>query len=700
MTTCVSCPNGTVVRDSFTKCNRCQSGEFRNGTNCNTCGDGQYSLTPTQWLSLFGTTPPLNLQESCSVCQPGFVSRDVADPGDITKTIRTCEACSGRSIQPKAGQARCSSCESGRYANSDHTVCIPCTPGKFLDAALNLCVECSSGFYSATGQLDQCSPCQQGMYQPSEQIVRDSCVSCPAGQTKSSEGSGDCLRCPGGQVSNANRTQCIVCGDTSVFDCSSQTLVIPAQGAWFGGNIQDAFQLISGGGTAEAPLFKCQAPTACSNFYNETLGLNQTLCRTGHTGTLCAECISGYALDASTRLCTQCEIGTTALVKTAALAIGVIIGAVWFARRDQANAKRGQAVAILRIFLSYVQTLTLLGSFADQSSAVISEYLGSLDYATNPATKVFSPLQCYLGWRFHEEFFLMMSLPIIVVIFSYVSNFVMYVIRRSLPSKYAEYKSAGELWDEFNNKSIQSIAVLMLLVYLNVVSYIFKAFSFYASPINGKQYLQEDFRVTKDSEAYSTMSRVAVAAAVAYIGAWPVGLFVFLWRNQFKLGTSLLKERMKFLYDGTSYVGSPKWQERMMAYAVAHAEAGDLERSMDDSRAHRTRMNALSGSAAQDARTAQHRDRMLEGDAVLNADAEAEDESAEQVDSNATTEDEQTNAAVGDGDLPSNWRVQPNGEVVDGLGFVVPAAAVAAARMRNGQVGTNDEPKLKERART
>lgn len=621
MSSCVDCPPGTIVEAiGRSSCQSCTAGFFRNGTQCSPCGEGEYTLDVAQWLILkeqeaalaLATTgqvmtipdPPTDLLEKCSRCEPGYYSVDqpVVDPMTLqTVVIKMCSACRGRTVQPKSGMARCGRCEDGTYPDELRTVCLSCTAGKYInpdetvtDPTLQ-CLSCPLGYFSPDGLLKQCIPCPVGTTQ-SEFSLRDSCDKCTPGTVKESMGAGSCLPCGQSEVSNGNGTKCIKCDTTSsVFDCSSRTLVIPPTGTWYGMALKDPFQLVEAGGgsTSAAPLYSCLRAAACMNMFNESIEANVTVCAPGHTGVLCAVCEPNYAL-INWNMCQVCSGAGSQLGKSLGLLLFGMFLALAFARRDtNNNGSKANFIAVAKVCLTYVQSLALLvSSLGAEAALLLGRVAETFSFTTNPINEAFSPLQCLLGWRFAETFYLVMAMPIIVLLWAYAVNFVIYVIRRALPSRFVQNKSTMELWEEWQHKSAQTAAILLTFLYMNVVTYIWRAFDFYKPAINGQEYLQSDFRITKDSPAYQTMRAVAWFAIAVYIVAVPLALFLYLWHNQFKLETKWLKSAFKIIYDGYRYVGSRKWEERIAAMQLM-AEQEEANRALQ-----KAQMNAKRRAAA------------------------------------------------------------------------------------------------------
>lgn len=143
-----------------------------------------------------------------TVCPPGMhVNAD-----DIDQCVNCLR---GMVSQYSSTSKSCITCESGTYANSNHTLCVKCPPGFTSKAGSqdNCTRICRRGWYS-NSLTNACLICENGTYANSNHTL---CIQCTPGYISNAGTQGSCTQlCRSGSYSNSLNTACETCGQNEV----------------------------------------------------------------------------------------------------------------------------------------------------------------------------------------------------------------------------------------------------------------------------------------------------------------------------------------------------------------------------------------------------------------------------------------------------------------------------------------------------
>jgi len=156
-------------KSSIESCKVCVPGTYMNlhAHSQDTC----FSCPSGLWMDSSGATGCNGIKK----CGPG--SWGII--GAVAPN-QPCNLCTKGSVQPRAGQAKCHSCQSGTYSStSGDTVCTPtdvahpngCGAGRYgriaaTSAGTATCTDCVPDTYAPHSGTDACRPCGRGTYQP------------------------------------------------------------------------------------------------------------------------------------------------------------------------------------------------------------------------------------------------------------------------------------------------------------------------------------------------------------------------------------------------------------------------------------------------------------------------------------------------------------------------------------------------------
>ena len=222
---CVSCGAGEKSEHGSAKCQKCDAGQAGTGANgtCAPCHAGQYR------------TSDMDDATKCVPCGAGFYQSDTSQasclpciPGTYNdqQGLTACKNCAKNTFSSdRERKIPCSSCFSGRSADTGSVACSSCQPGQYISLS-NTCETCPSGYVSNTANAPNCSLCSLG-----ETATQGSalCLGCNLGKYGSSKGF--CSDCPIGTFQDGRgKITCSGCardtystesGKTSGADCES-----------------------------------------------------------------------------------------------------------------------------------------------------------------------------------------------------------------------------------------------------------------------------------------------------------------------------------------------------------------------------------------------------------------------------------------------------------------------------------------------
>jgi hypothetical protein len=279
-TSCIVCEKGKY--SDGTSCLNCDPGKFSDFkgaqySDCESCTAGKYSLGGSSFCSLceIGTYSDAYNSSSCMKCPLG--KRNNALGAISNETCSTCVVGYFRS-----SENICEACQPGLFSASDNqSQCEICLPGYYASSrASSTCEACQPGSFSELEGSFTCEICDSGSY-GSEYggFNRSICRKCPEGRY--SESNARCRNCPEGKYNpyiGANASSyCLDCPNIQNVICRSG-ISVPEVGPGLFRRIEDPANIIA-----------CIPAESCK----ET-GLGTTICSSGYSGEICAECSDNF----------------------------------------------------------------------------------------------------------------------------------------------------------------------------------------------------------------------------------------------------------------------------------------------------------------------------------------------------------------------------------------------------------------------
>eukprot|EP00438_Fugacium_kawagutii_P024209 Skav223070 [mRNA] locus=scaffold419:115477:121305:+ [translate_table: standard] len=213
-TSCVACPSTphalTTLQEgsiSYAACTYiCAAGSFNDDplhpSSCSACGVGFYCpyKESRQGCNESQTTVGESSSsfEDCS-CAQGFRHAGA----------RVCEVCPAGKYKEFVGNADCSNCSAGTFANFGQALCDECPAGRFAAEGSASCEPCPPGRYStstAAASLDSCLLCAVGTWSnQTAASLPSACMPCVSGSTTALPGANSDVLCAR-PFSGQNRT--------------------------------------------------------------------------------------------------------------------------------------------------------------------------------------------------------------------------------------------------------------------------------------------------------------------------------------------------------------------------------------------------------------------------------------------------------------------------------------------------------------
>ena len=229
--TCTDCPVGFKSATQYS-CKRCLVGKFSNEPKsilCNICPTGKYQNLPGKTSCRKcapGKDQPAETSIFCNKCEAGRIAKEQG-------TTR-CPICSRGTYQNELSQRVCKECPTGYYG-LDQTIrssCVACPKGKYgvqpMRKTIDSCQNCRAGRFAtitATIKSDDddddipCKACSKGRYSQAIGMTKESlCEMCPSGYYNEKRGSSNklaCIACTKGKANNifgsTNSEECLEC---------------------------------------------------------------------------------------------------------------------------------------------------------------------------------------------------------------------------------------------------------------------------------------------------------------------------------------------------------------------------------------------------------------------------------------------------------------------------------------------------------
>ncbi len=222
----------------------CDVGEYDNGGVCETCPGG---------YSCDGTNAP-------QLCP------DDAPYSDSTYT--QCVACDGLTKYHDNNNV-CQTCESGKFANTNHNGCVACNAGHYM---LNgVCEQCPAGSYcNGDGNINSCQ-----------------------GAEISDAGAVQCTQCDGETpYSNSDHTQCVVCDGLTEYYDNNNVCQTCATGNFANAEHNDCIACNTGHYMLNGVCEQCPAGSYCSG-NGMSIACSVGTCSWAGAES-CVSCLAGY----------------------------------------------------------------------------------------------------------------------------------------------------------------------------------------------------------------------------------------------------------------------------------------------------------------------------------------------------------------------------------------------------------------------
>lgn len=110
--------------------------------------------------------------------------------------------------------------------------------------------------------------------------------------------------------------------------------------------------------------------------------------------------------------------------------------------------------------------------------------------------------------------------------------------------------TSNQLWDTYIGVFVSSVIILVFLTYQTILATTVSVFDTYDVPIDGKTYLNADFRITTDDAVYDQLVAGAIVSMIVYVIGIPLLAGFLLWRNHDRLHVREVIESYGFLFLG------------------------------------------------------------------------------------------------------------------------------------------------------
>lgn len=230
---------------------------------------------------------------------------------------------------------------------------------------------------------------------------------CPRGQAPSNVTGWTCVECPTGSWTEGGDTPCQPCPSAGA-ECTGSGLLRLLPGYWR--PAKDAAAAI----TAASSFYPCLNPDACllnesASSPTQMYGCNAAA---GHTGTLCGECLEGFARAGIK--CARCAPPGTNALALAGIIAAICAAALWFGRIAQPQQREPLSLAV-RTLVGFMQSLSVVTAFKSNAAALVREVLGWTDTA-NDAVMTVGPISCLLRPSFLARLLMTVSLPLLLTL--------------------------------------------------------------------------------------------------------------------------------------------------------------------------------------------------------------------------------------------------------------------------------------------
>ncbi|OQR90708.1 hypothetical protein THRCLA_09228, partial [Thraustotheca clavata] len=317
-----------------------------------------------------------------------------------------------------------------------------CQKGEVIPSGLSECVECAYGQFSWNSSETTCHTCPTGAVCPGGATIL-----ALAGYWRFANTTGVC-------TSGYDGCSLIACSydgacNGLVLDSYSATvnlkgssgmmaLILPSddsgvysinQTVMVEGNTYEIAKITTLSSDGSIELSVTGSATLPSTGSVSLYLVDQEACATGYTGHLCYQCAEGYTRSAKT----QCASCPTSLMLTILVLIGGIIACVAVAcilirmTIKKSRIRRDLASILCKIFTSYLQLVSLAGSFDLHWPQAVISLFNTQSAISNPTDKLIS-IECLMAYytqaslvqrlsTYYAQLILYLCLPIICVVF-------------------------------------------------------------------------------------------------------------------------------------------------------------------------------------------------------------------------------------------------------------------------------------------
>jgi len=387
--------------------------------------------------------------------------------------------------------------------------------------------------YSKTSQL--CSPCNQRYI--STTYMAETCIECPpfATDTKNST---EC-QCNENYYFHNLTKLCDPCPD-------------PIAGTLCTGG---QLHVLDGYWRRQEILFKdppvvlacVDNPGACStNNTNRTSG-GDALCSCDeaqcYIGPMCSACPLGYGQTGNT--CTKCQESGLETVFLVGMLMAVGIAMTLLIWNGVRSATKGSSEfnVMIRIMLSYIQVVSLIGGFRAELPDEIRKFFKNQETTTSPSFQ-FSPVDCAAGYDFFDKLVLYLLIPPLIFVLPAVFFFLRYQILKYLNPK----SDWPKIRRGVRNNYITTLLVAFFLVHPTLCKQIFSVFA--CRKIDAEwSFLTANVSVRCYEGQHQAFLPIAYAFALLYVLGIPFVQWSILYQQREHLGTPETAH-LRFLYDG------------------------------------------------------------------------------------------------------------------------------------------------------
>lgn len=358
---------------------------------CTLCSLGFYSPGPSVSLGA----------SACTACEPGRVSLSSLQPGAIR-----CTACSAGSV-PGPLAATCSVCAAGKFRSPPlNATCEPCAAQSVAVAGSDVCVLCGQGKIPDLSQ-SACIECADGTFKI---WCGADATTCSAAEKKGKyNATVACRKCPTTSAKSG-----IICakGLRNLFE-----------GVWIDPNkeFNEASQ-----------VKRCFNSVACRVTQNKKGGQNLVCNKDGgYHGPLCGACDRERNFMRVASICEKCY--ESAITWTVSVTIAVVVVALLVLLVAEKNfdvVDNDFSTTAVKMLFSHIQLLGVLGIFKARGTDTFNKIANRPSEIVGGSLTSLLPIKCALNSQSYGQFFLNMSMPVVLSLIVLITLFPMIFIQR------------------------------------------------------------------------------------------------------------------------------------------------------------------------------------------------------------------------------------------------------------------------------